>query len=175
MAISDLMERLAGNSDMSGTPDDVQVTAPDDLSGLDGVRGDDALTPDPRPGRRKTKAPSLVSGGPGKANAAQKKQVHDALLLLLTPATGFLAMRDPHCGGAAFAQREEIAKAMVPIICRNASMLRWFTASNAPWLDYLALLTALQPIGTAVWQHHVKKVDPYGGEPQHDYSGYTTA
>lgn len=171
MAVSDLMDRLSAK--ISGEPqDDDDFEVPDDLSGLDTGEADDLLPPDPKPSRKKrTLAPST---GSGKATTAQKRQVNDALLMLLTPTTGLLAMKDPHCGGAAFAQREEIVKAMVPIICRNPAMLRWFTASNAPWLDYLALLTALQPVGAAVWQHHVKKTVGHGdGGGGLDLSAYT--
>lgn len=176
MAISDVLDRLTPRQ--VDDSDDPSGGAPDDLSSLDdggeASSSGDALTPDPKPARRKSKM-SAAASAPGKVTIGQKKQVRDALLLLMTPAAGFWSMRDPHCGGTAFAQREAIVDAMVPIICRNANMLRWFTASNAPWLDYLALLTALQPVGVSVWQHHVKKtLDDAGGGPV-DLSAYVAA
>lgn len=168
MAVSDIISKLSF-SDEGDSTTELRFSVPDDASAIDGEG--DSLTPDPKPSRRR--APKSVASTAAKANAAQKKQVRDALLLLLTPATGFLAMRDPHCGGAAFAQREEIVAAMVPIVCRNPNMLRWFTAADAPWLDYLALLTALQPVGAAFWQHHVKKTIGHDGGEAVDYSAYT--
>lgn len=167
MALKDMLDRLSGDGDSGSDLTEDEFTAPDDLSSLDAA---DLLAPDPKPARRTAKVPRAV----GKASAAQKRQVRDALLLVLTPTTGLLAMRDAHCGGAAFAQREAIVDAMVPIICRNPAMLRWFTAVNAPWMDYLALFTALQPVGAAIWQHHIKKdVTVMDGGEGLDYSAYT--
>jgi hypothetical protein len=165
-----VLSKLSGAGDDADSGDDLRFSVPDDASSLEGGDTGDSLTPDPKPSRRKSARKIPVSTG--KPTVAQKKQVRDALLLLMTPATGFWAMRDQHCGGAAFEQREAIVDAMVPIICRNANMLRWFTAADAPWLDYLALLTALQPVGMSVWQHHVKHTIGEGGEPA-DYSAYT--
>lgn len=173
MAITDLIDRLSGSTgtDDGNQPDGPEFTAPDDLSGLD--EGLD-LTPDPKPARRRTR--TAIPSAAGRATAAQKKAVRDAWLMLLTPTTGLWSMRDPHCGGAAFAQREAIADAMVPIICRNPAWLRFFTSGDAAWLHYVALATALQPVGAAVFAHHVRHSvgggDGAGGEAV-DYSAYT--
>ena len=87
--------------------------------------------------------------------AAARNQVRDALTMLYTlPAWG-AKLKDPHCGGALLDQRDDIVKAMVPIVCRNPAMLAFFTAANAPWMDYLALGQALLPVGQTIWAHHV--------------------
>ncbi len=180
MAIADYIERLGGiptaaeEADRDAERIDVDLLAPDDLSDLDGP----ALDPDPRPARRRKGRMRAASSSSGtKASAAQKRQIRDSLLMILTPTTGLLALKDPICAGTAFAQREAIADAMVPIVARNPAMLAFFSGGEARWLDYLALATALQPVAGAVWHHHVRH--DVGGEPEDeggdplDYSAYT--
>lgn len=75
-------------------------------------------------------------------------------MLYTLPAWG-ARVKDPHCGGALLAQRDDIVKALVPIVCRNPAMLAFFTAANAPWMDYLALAQALAPVAQTFWSHHV--------------------
>lgn len=176
MALADMLEKLqVKTGDDSDMPD-----VPDDLSGLDDTPEEpDALPEDPKPARTQKQARRklrLSADRPGKATAAQKRQISDGLLLLLTPAAAFWKMRDPVCGAAAWDAREETAKALAPIIARNPSMVRWFTAGDAPFLDILALLTALStPLGT-VWAHHVRHVpteDLAPGGVAVDYSAYS--
>lgn len=195
MAIADL---LRGNvrdvAEPSGDDEDLIIdVVPDDVSSLGSVSetllslSADAEDDDPdqaseRPKRdrsaahraqasgRRPKVPSFSE----KASGAQRKQVGDSLEFMLTLLTGTLAMKDPHCGGAAFAQREEITKALIPLVCKNPTLLRWFTATDAPFMDFMALFLALKPVGQAVWQHHVAKapVNPQGVNQPRDLSGY---
>jgi len=160
MAIADFLDRLGGPA---GAPDDSELPeAPDDLTEL---LGDDEepLAEDPKPARKR--GPMRVPGSSVKASAAEKRQVKDALSLLIKAPAAMVSMRDPVCGGAASQQADDIIKALVPIVCRNATWLGWFTASNAPFLDILALITALWPVGATVYGHHWKK------GPGHDHEG----
>lgn len=154
MALADLMDRLGG----SDPDDDLDLSAPDDLSELDDAP--DRLTPDPKPKRGKATKLTAVRSAGTKVSVAQKRAVHDALTLVLTLPAGAWAMRDPHCGGIAMAQREATINALVPIICRNPTMLAWFTAGDGGWMDWAALIVALQPLASATWSHHVRKIDP---------------
>jgi hypothetical protein len=163
---------MAGLSDLlrSGAAEDVDV--PDDASELSGLgAGDgapapdaDSLEPDPQPSRRQRKGRRPGRAAAQKASKADQDQVRDALTMLYTlPAWG-LRLRDPHCGGALQDQRDDIVKALVPIVCRNPGMLAFFTAANAPWMDYLALFQALMPVGQTIWAHHVTHTIGHDGE-----------
>jgi hypothetical protein len=173
VAIGDLLSKLGGDSDTD------ELDVPDDLSALDDdpdAEPDDALPADPAPRRRRAGARPAVAG---KATAADRRKVKDALTLMFRVVAGGVAMRDPVCGGAAVEACDATVAAVVPIICRNPGMLAWFTASNAPFMDILALLVALQPVVTTVWAHHVTHtIGPghpaaAGGEPV-DLSAYTS-
>lgn len=137
----------------------------------------DELPPDPQPSRRTAKGRRRTAraASPRKASKAEQDQVRDALTMLYTlPAWG-LQLRDAHCGGALMDQRDAIIDALTPIVCRNPAMLAFFTAANAPWMDYLALFQALLPVGQAVWGHHVTRTvgrdESAGGVPV-DLSAY---
>jgi hypothetical protein len=72
-------------------------------------------------------------------------------------------------------QRDDIVKALTPIVCRNPAMLAFFTAANAPWMDYLALFQALMPVGQMFWSHHVTHTvgAQESGEVPVDLSAYS--
>lgn len=175
---------MAGLADLlrNGAPESDDVDVPDDaseLTGADGPGPDDAdqLAPDPQPSRRSRKGrrTARAANAGGRATKADQDQVRDALTMLYSlPAWG-LRIRDPHCGGALLDQRDDIVKAMVPIVCRNPAMLAFFTAANAPWMDYLALIQALMPVGQTIWSHHVTHTigqDHGAGEVPVDLSAY---
>lgn len=151
MAIADALERLKSGFTVSeGEKETPAVEVPDDLSSLD-----DVLEPDPTPRRREKSAKARPPVT--RVTAPQKRAIRDQLVFMLTMPAAGLAMRDEHCGGALLAQAEPIADALVPIICRNASMLAWFLGDAAPWMDWLALAMALQPVGASFWAHHIAK------------------
>lgn len=167
MATFDLLDRLGLSSSEPAAEDDLP-DIPDDASELDAP--DDELPEDPKPSRKAPKF-SLPSSS-GKATPAEKRQVKDALSLIVKVPAGIVSMRDPYCGGALNDQADAIVKSLVPIVCRNPAMLRWFTAANAPWLDILAVITAFAPVVSTIYGHHVKHT--IGGEDQHgpDLSAY---
>lgn len=151
MAIENLLQKVRAGSDPAPEPD-LDLSAPDDLSGL--PEAGDLLEPDPKPDRKR--APRVREPGRGKATAAQRRQVEDALVILMSlPAAGW-SLRDPHCGQAAVDAVKPTAKALVPIVCRNPAWLSWFT-SGSGWMDWLGVAIALKGLGQAVWSHHVAK------------------
>lgn len=160
------------------------MDVPDDASQLTGAPADgqepddpDRLAPDPQPSRRSRKGRRTQRPASGKVSKAETDQVRDALTVLYTPAAWGVRLKDPHCGGALLEQRDDIIKAMVPIVCRNPAMLAFFTAANAPWMDYLALASALGPLAKTVWSHHVTHTighdDDTQGEVPVDLSAYS--
>jgi hypothetical protein len=117
---------------------------------------DDTLPEDPKPTRR-ARARSTNNRGSQPSNrvtAAQRKAVHDALEMMIVLPAGIAELRDPYCGAALSAQADAIVDRLTPIVCRNAAMLAWFT-EGAGYLDWLGLATAIWPVLTTVWAHHV--------------------
>lgn len=131
---------------------------------------------DPKPARRAGK-PGRATSAAAKATAAQKRAVADALEMMITLPAGAVAFKDPVCGPALLEHCDNIVKKLTPIVCRNPAMVAWFT-SGAGYLDWLGLATALWPVASTVWGHHVTRShdqeEDYGhsgGEP--DFSHYT--
>lgn len=168
MGIHDLLDRARATTD----PDQPEVTIPDDASEL---VPDDVLPADPKPGKRSRARLPRPATSTTKTTAAQKKQVEDSLLLLMTVIGGGISLRDRVCGPAITEQAGAVAKAAVPIICRNPALLAWFVG-GAGFMDFFALLVALQPVLGTAWSHHVTKTptaahDHEGVAPV-DYSAY---
>lgn len=159
MGLQELLDRAR----FTETPDDttpLDVAVPDDASAID-----DILPPDPKPGKAKrSRAPRPPRPMPTKATAAQKRQVEDAIEMMLSLLGGGLSFRDQVCGPAITEQAKAVAKAASPIICRNPAWLAWFVGGTG-FLDAMALLTACWPIGSTIWAHHVT------GSLGHDHDG----
>lgn len=117
---------------------------------------DDTLPEDPKPARRARarSTSSRSSQPPNRVTVAQRKAVHDALEMMIVLPAGIAELRDPYCGAALSAQADAIVERLTPIVCRNATMLAWFTES-AGYLDWLGLATAIWPVLTTIWGHHV--------------------
>lgn len=119
----------------------------------DEIADPDVLGPDPAPvrassrGRRESRTPAAAT------TAKIRKQVKDSLTVMMGLPAGMISMRDPVCGGALGGQSEAIADALVPIICRNPGMLRWFTEGQG-MMDWITLVTAVWPVARTVWDHH---------------------
>lgn len=145
MEFDNLISKLKGNV----REVDESIDVPDDLSSLD--EEGDLLPPDPPAARRTAKAPRKTAPKPTKA---VQNQVADALTMMITLPAGVLAFRDPICGGAVLDQADEVVAKLVPIVCRNPAMLRWFT-EGAGYMDFFALATAVFPIAKTIWSHHV--------------------
>ena len=145
MEFDNLISKLKGNV----REVDETIDVPDDLSSLD--EEGDLLPPDPPAARRTAKAPRKTAPKPTRA---VQNQVADALTMMITLPAGVLALRDPVCGSAILDQADEVVAKLVPIVCRNPAMLRWFT-EGAGYMDFFALATAVFPIAKTIWSHHV--------------------
>lgn len=159
MAISDFLDRARSAAGFA--PDE-------DPEGLETEPLEtDILPPDPVPirAKRQTRVP------PPTPTAKIKKQVKDSLLVMMGFPAGMISFRDPVCGGALGSQSEAIADALVPIICRNPSMLRWFTEGQG-MMDWITLMTAVWPVMKTVWDHHTGRVDEGDGDDDDDWQQY---
>lgn len=173
MALTDLIENARGFLGNSPEGDDVEeVEVPDDASELTEGEDGDLLPPDPKPSR---KGPTKRRQPTGKVTAAQRRGVQDALVLMMTIPGGILQMRDPLCAGVLLDNADTIAAKMVPLITRNPAALAWFIGSAAPWMDWLALITALTPVVSTFWGHHVTHSIGHDVEGEHggDFSQYS--
>lgn len=167
---------------LGGSKEDLPEV-PDDASALDPEAGEgDQLPADPAPSRTSSRRRSRTraSRTAQKATRQEADQVRDALTMLLTVPMWAGQMKDPICGGAVMAERDAIIKSLVPIACRHPAALALLTGSDAPWMEYLALMTALKPVVQTVWGHHVSHTigaqDPesdQGGGGLVDLSRYT--
>ena len=166
MGIQDLLDRARGAEDSS----DPDLRVPDDASELD----EDLLPPDPKPTKR-ARAPRSSGSTPAKVTVGQRRQVEDALMLLMSVIGGGISMRDRVCGPALTENSSAVAKAAVPIICRNPALLAWFSG-GAGFMDFFALLVALQPVVGTIWSHHITHTlgDAHGEEGDgDDYSAFS--
>jgi hypothetical protein len=174
MGISNLFDTRgagSGGDAEDDTPEDYAAGVPEEPDGPSA----DALPPDPKP-RRSGRGRRVAPPPAAKVTAAQKRSVEDSIFLLMMIPGGAIRLRDPHCGQAITANAREVAKACVPIVARNPNVLAWFVAAGAPFMDWLALASALSPIAAAFWSHHVTKTagqDAAGGEDAPDYSQFT--
>lgn len=146
---------------------DSEATAPNEDESSD-IEINDALTPDPMPAHRAARTPrKRRPRGPVPTTVAGKKklegEVHDNLTMFLGLSSALGMKADQHCFGVLAQQTSAIVDALVPIIMRNANLLRWFAGSDAKYLEYLALAQALAPVLTTVFTHHVVKRDMDGG------------
>ena len=144
MAFESLITKLKEN--VREVSEDDIPDVPDDISALD-----DVLPPDPPAARRTAKASRKPAAKPTRA---VQNQVADALTMMITRPAGVLAFRDPICGSAILDQADEVVAKLVPIVCRNPAMLRWFT-EGAGYMDFMALAAAVFPIARTIWAHHV--------------------
>lgn len=169
MAIGDLLR--GAQSAPAGDESERDESAPE--------LADDTLPEDPKPARRARarSTPARSSQPPNRVTVAQRKAVHDALEMMIVLPAGIAELRDPYCGAALSAQADAIVERLTPIVCRNATMLAWFTES-AGYLDWLGLATAIWPVVTTVWAHHVthsigQEGEGDGGAAVDDFSQYT--
>lgn len=166
MEFDNLISKLKGN--VREVSDDLPEI-PDDASALDA--DGDLLPPDPPAARRTAKTARKPAAKPTRA---VQTQVADALTMMITLPAGVLAFRDPLCGGAILEQADAVVAKLVPIVCRNPAMLRWFT-EGAGYMDFFALATALFPIARTIWAHHVTHTIGMEEEADgaEDYNRYT--
>jgi hypothetical protein len=136
---------------------------------------------DPAPSYASRSAPKIRKTPP-KVSAATKNDIAASCgmvgMLVLPP----IVARDPFCGGALTENFQAITDALVPLLCRSATVVGFFTDTAGDFMLWFKLAMALAPVGVAVGQHHVLKTveiqqDEETGEVfavKRDLSGYTT-
>ena len=158
------------------------------------VRGSDAPAPeemapfeeqfdyvDPEPAHLKASAPRVKKTPPKITRAIRDDMTASVGLvgmLVLPP----VVARDPFCGGALTDNFQAITDALVPLLCRSATVVGFFTDTAGDFMLWFKLAVALAPVGMAVGQHHVLKTveiqqDKETGEVfavKRDMSEYTT-
>lgn len=141
---------------------------------------DEDLTPDPEPGYATTSLKEQLFGAkkapapkakPAKAAVSDKpptvsvrRDIRGKLAMFLGIIGTGWASRDDHCGGTFLDsiadQKTEsgdapgIATALTDIICDSPDMVAWFTSSGS-YMKWLTLATAVQPVLTTIFAHHV--------------------
>lgn len=74
-------------------------------------------------------------------------------MLILPP----IVAKDPYCGEALTENFQGIADALVPLLCKSATVVGFFTDSGSDWMLWFKLAMALAPVGMAVGRHHIVK------------------
>jgi hypothetical protein len=140
MEIENFISKIKGNvrevEDAPESPEELDIQ-------------DDILPPDPKPARK-----ASPKAAPPRVNAQVRKQLKDSLYMMIAIPAGIVAVRDPICGGAVLEHVDNVIDRLIPIVCRNPAMLRWFT-EGAGYMDWLGLAAAVAPIAQVVWSHHV--------------------
>ena len=164
------------SSESSGKVADSFKAAPDMGPFERDIAGDD-----PAPSYANRPAPKIPKTPP-KVSAATKNDIAASCgmvgMLVLPP----IVARDPFCGGALTENFQAITDALVPLLCRSATVVGFFTDTAGDFMLWFKLAMALAPVAMAVGQHHVLKTveiqqDTETGEVfavKRDMSGYTT-
>jgi hypothetical protein len=118
-----------------------------------GGRRQDPETPaEPAAGRSLFGAPG--PDAPARVTRTVRADVEGKLALLLSLPAMTWSLADPFCGAAFADAAPDIAKKMAPLICQSPQAVAWFTKGTT-FMMCVELLMALQPVGTAVWRHHM--------------------
>lgn len=87
---------------------------------------------------------------------AVRDDVTGKLTLLLSPLAMGWQMADPYCGGALAENLDSIVIKAVPLLCMSPAVVEFFQKSSLIWALF-ELTVALQPVGVAVYKHHVRR------------------
>ena len=103
-----------------------------------------------------------------RVTATVRRDVHAKIRFVLVPAGGLWQARDPLCGATFAAQEPEVSDALADIVCDSPDLLAFFTGPAGGFMKYFRLMMALQPVGLAVWAHHIAHVAELvdGQQPQ---------
>jgi hypothetical protein len=119
------------------------------LSGLRGKPDEDGEKQDP--------PPAYMRGPqrrPLKVTAKTRDDIGASVGMLAVPIMAAMA-KDPYCGAVLAAQLEPITDAVVPLLCKSAAVVAFFTDKGSDWLLWWNLATALSPVAVAVGRHHI--------------------
>lgn len=110
------------------------------------------LKPDPQPGPLRDTRPR---GAHHKITAGVRKDIEAKVGIMLEVPGRVWQARDPVCGEVFVQQLPPTRAALTDLICQSPDMVAWFTGVGGGFMLYLNLLAALQPVGFAVWAHHI--------------------
>ena len=114
------------------------------------------LTPDRPAGRlREPRRTTTTSGRRIRVTATIRKDIEAKIRFVLVPAGQIWAARDPICGGTFAHQEPLVSESLAEIVCDSPDLVAWFTGPAGGFMKYFKLAAALQPVGMAVWAHHV--------------------
>jgi hypothetical protein len=123
------------------------------------------FTPDPEPAKAPKAGKSSRGSRPPKVTDAVRRDMRAKVALMITMPAVVFARRDELCGSVLLVQVPEIADALTDILADAPDVVAFFTAGGGVYMKWLALGTALEPVATAAWQHHVARRDIQGGGP----------
>lgn len=109
-------------------------------------------------------ASSSARGGSrgARVTVAVKKDVTAKVAFMLGLPAGMWKMADEHCGTVAVESVPGVAETLGEIICDSPDLVKWFT-SGGNYVRYLELVTRLQALAVAVYQHHIAHSIPEAG------------
>ena len=147
----------------------------------DYMQGFEKQFQDPEPAYAKAPVPKVRKSVPRVSKKIQDDMAGSLGLIgaLLGPP---LMSADPYCAGAFFDNFEAITAACLPLMCRSATIVGFFTDTGSDWMLWFKLAIALSPVAVAVGKHHILRSveiqqDKESGElyvvPK-DLSGYST-
>jgi hypothetical protein len=117
----------------------------------------DVAGDDPPPAYATSRPPKLPKAAPPRVTAKTKGDMTAAVglvgMLVLPP----IVRADPFCGQALTDNFQGIADAVVPLLCRSAKVVEFFTEEASDWMLWFKLAVALAPVVVAFGQHHVLK------------------
>jgi hypothetical protein len=102
---------------------------------------------------------------PPKVTAATVSDIEGKLALMLAVPAAAWKSADPVCGGAFADQLDPIVRAAVPLICQSSDLVGFFTKSTS-FLLWLNLAVALQPVGAAIYRHHIAAPEEEGQDQE---------
>lgn len=144
-------------------------------------------------GSSRAKTPRQAAPPP-KLTRQVQQDIEGKIALLIMAPVGLWAVADPVCGNAAADNMDNVISKAMPIILRSPTAIRLLTEGTT-YFQWLDLIMAAMPIGSAVWAHHVAgtvtvvdgqpvpatrladgRVVPVQQQPQQapDYSAYST-
>jgi hypothetical protein len=148
----------------------------DDFSAQFSDGKDADFEPDPVPGKPARSSRSAASSpaarpAPKKVTPAIKKQLADEIEAYLLLGSGAWSMRDPYCGEVLERQAREIALRLAAILGKNAQIVAWLHTTGVIG-EWVSLALAIQPVLTAIKDHHISKKVSSDDEPGPDLSQF---
>lgn len=89
---------------------------------------------------------------------AVRRDIEGKIAMMIALPVASWEMADSNCGGAAARQAPEFCRALAPIICQSPDMVEWFSKGTT-FMLWIALAKSLQPVGAAIWRHHIAPQD----------------